>query len=210
MIDQIQWLIQNWEVVGNLLLQRFKDHKFLLQALKGLRNGLVYGVRIRAPHALVMVFLFGEGTIIEKLLTIIRLTRIHATNLAKFVFSYKFLQGAFSEFDSQKKPWHSFVAAFLMGYYVFGTNNAVNMQINLYLLSRVVVGLVKLAASEQIISQPKFPVFPWFAAAVWGIVLWLFEFHPEVLQGSLQKSMTYLYHDSNFWTDIKTFLLRNK
>ncbi|CAI2349909.1 unnamed protein product [Caenorhabditis sp. 36 PRJEB53466] len=210
MIDQIQWLIENWELVGNSLLYKFKDQKFLLTALKGLRNGLVYGVRIRAPHALVMVFLFGEGTIFQKLLTIFRLTKTHALNLAKFVFSYKFLQGGLAELGGKKKEWHSFAAAFVMGYYVFGENNAVNMQINLYLLSRVVVGLTKLAANEEIIPQPNFPVFPWFGAAVWGIVLWLFEFHPTVLQGSLRKSMTYLYHDSNFWTDIKTFLLRNK
>lgn len=29
--------------------------------LKGLRNGLVYGVKIRFPHALLMSILFGRG-----------------------------------------------------------------------------------------------------------------------------------------------------
>ena len=32
-----------------------------LAILKGLRNGLVYGVKIRAPHAFVMTFLFRSG-----------------------------------------------------------------------------------------------------------------------------------------------------
>lgn len=37
------------------------SYRWLLAALKGLRNGAVYGVRIRLPHALVMTFLFGKG-----------------------------------------------------------------------------------------------------------------------------------------------------
>lgn len=41
MIDSVKWLIENWELVGNSLLYKFKDQKFLLAALKGLRNGLV-------------------------------------------------------------------------------------------------------------------------------------------------------------------------
>ncbi|WKY07361.1 hypothetical protein Q1695_007085 [Nippostrongylus brasiliensis] len=169
-----------------------------------------YGVRIRAPHALVMVFLFGEGTFVEKLLTILRLTRMHATNLAKFVFSYKFLQGLLQKLEGRPQEWHSFAAAMVMGYFVFGDNNAVNMQINLYLLSRIVVGMAKLAVENDVVPQPNFPVFPAFAAIVWGIVLWLFEHHRHVLQGSLVKSMTYLYKDSNHWTNIKNFLLKNK
>ncbi|CAI5448036.1 unnamed protein product [Caenorhabditis angaria] len=209
-MSSLQYLIENWEQIGNQLLHQFKDQHFLLAALKGLRNGVVYGVRIRAPHALVMVFLFGEGTLIQKLLTIIRLTKTHAVNLAKFVFSYKLLHGFLAKLEGRQKEWHSFAAAFIMGYFVFGENNAVNMQINLYLLSRIVVGLAKLAANREIIPQPNFPVFPWFGAVVWGVVLWLFEHHSSVLQGSLQKSMTYLYHDSNIWKDIRTFILQNK
>lgn len=32
-----------------------------LAILKGARNGLVYGVKVRLPHALVMSVLFGKG-----------------------------------------------------------------------------------------------------------------------------------------------------
>ncbi|CAB3406383.1 unnamed protein product [Caenorhabditis bovis] len=198
MAETIQYVIKNWEAIGNSFLHEFKDQHFLLAALKGLRNGLVYGVRIRAPHALVMVFLFGEGTLAQKLQTIFRLTRMHATNLAKFVFSYKLLEGTLGKIEGVRREWHSFAAAFLVGYLVFGENNAVNMQINLYLLSRVVVGLVKLAANREVIPQPKFAVFPWFAAAVWGVVLWLFEYHPTVLQGSLQKNVAALIVEPQF------------
>ncbi|KAI1726650.1 peroxisomal membrane protein 4 [Ditylenchus destructor] len=170
-------------------LKHFLNHWFLicssdakqqeiLAALKGLRNGLVYGVRIRAPHALVMVMLFGQGT---------------------QEFRYK-IQGRYLQ-------WHPFVAAALPGYFVFGQDNGVNTQINLYLLSRVIYGLIKLAAEKRIMPKPETPVFPIFAATIWGLVLWLFENNGHVLQNSLQSSMTYLYHDSNYWSSLTDFIL---
>jgi len=162
------------------------------------------------PHALVMVFLFGEGKFVEKLRLIAKLTRTHALNLGRFVFGYKLMQGALAQTQGTSREWHSAVSAALVGYFVFGENNSVNMQINLYLLSRIVVGLSRLAVKKELISEPTGPVFPWFAAAVWGIVLWLFEYHQEVLQTSLQSSMSYLYHDSNVWTGIRDFLIKNK
>ena len=83
-------------------------------------------------------------------------------------------------------------------------------QINLYLLSRILYGLAKLAVKRGYIPTPKRPVFPWFAAIVWGIVLWLFEYERNTLQPSLRSSMTYLYHDSNKWDSFKNFLIYNK
>ena len=32
-----------------------------LAVLKGARNGFVYGVKVRFPHALIMAILFGRG-----------------------------------------------------------------------------------------------------------------------------------------------------
>jgi hypothetical protein len=36
-----------------------------LAILKGTRNGLVYGAKIRFPHALVMAILFGRGECVQ-------------------------------------------------------------------------------------------------------------------------------------------------
>ncbi|XP_050006827.1 peroxisomal membrane protein 4 isoform X2 [Alexandromys fortis] len=44
----------------NTLLRKRRYHA-VLALLKGFRNGAVYGVKIRAPHALVMTFLFRSG-----------------------------------------------------------------------------------------------------------------------------------------------------
>ncbi|KAI2594489.1 peroxisomal membrane protein 4 [Homo sapiens] len=47
-------------VVVNALLRKRRYHA-ALAVLKGFRNGAVYGAKIRAPHALVMTFLFRNG-----------------------------------------------------------------------------------------------------------------------------------------------------
>uniref|UniRef100_A0A915E4B3 Uncharacterized protein n=1 Tax=Ditylenchus dipsaci TaxID=166011 RepID=A0A915E4B3_9BILA len=140
------------------------EYLSILSSIKGFRNGMVYGIRIRAPHAFVMVMLFGQGTLKVKLKTILRMTWTHAINLARFVFSYKALLGFLRKLSRQFRLWHPFVAAFIPGYFVFGQGNGVNTQINLYLLSRVIYGLVKLGVEKHILIQPSFSLFPWFAA----------------------------------------------
>ena len=83
-------------------------------------------------------------------------------------------------------------------------------QIVFYLLSRIMVAFAKLAVDKGYIKKPNFQVWPWFAAFVWGSVLWLFEFHRWTLQDSLRSSMVYLYDDSNIFSNLKNFLWHNK
>ncbi|XP_020669882.2 peroxisomal membrane protein 4 [Pogona vitticeps] len=193
----------------NSLLQQRKYHA-ALAVVKGFRNGAVYGAKIRAPHALVMTFLFRNGSLQEKLKAIIRATYTHSRNLAYFVFTYKGLMAFQSRMQGKKIPVHSFLAACIGGWLVFGENNNINSQINMYLLSRILFGLSRLAVEKGYIPEPKQDPFPLFAALVWGIVLWLFEYHRHTLQPSLQSSMTYLYDDSNVWHDVSDFLVYNK
>lgn len=80
---------------------------------------------------------------------------------------------------------------------------------NLYLLSRITIGLVKVAVKKGYVPEPKFDVFPWFAGLMWGVVLCLFEYHQETLQQSLQNSMTYIYRDSTVWSSVWDFLVYN-
>uniref|UniRef100_A0A0N5CDQ7 Peroxisomal membrane protein 4 n=1 Tax=Strongyloides papillosus TaxID=174720 RepID=A0A0N5CDQ7_STREA len=201
--------IENINKNGDKVLESLKSYNSLLTVVKGFRNGLVYGAKIRAPHALVMTFLFQNGTFLEKLNRVFMLTKQHALNLAKFVFIYKGSRVILEYLFGQNISWQSFISAFLGGYYIFGKNNNVNMQINLYLLSRIMLALSKLAVKQDIIQEPESPIFPWFGAFVWGIVLWLFEVHPELLQKSLFSSMKYLYHDSNKFKNFTTFLWKN-
>jgi hypothetical protein len=44
---------------------RFHDY---IPVLKGARNGLVYGAKVRFPHALIMAILFGRGKYVSRTL----------------------------------------------------------------------------------------------------------------------------------------------
>ncbi|KAG5939236.1 hypothetical protein E4U53_007849, partial [Claviceps sorghi] len=61
----------------------------LLALLKTARNGAVYGTKVRFPHALVMIFLFRSGTFRQKVALVLRATKKHAMNLARFATIYK-------------------------------------------------------------------------------------------------------------------------
>ncbi|XP_069740400.1 peroxisomal membrane protein 4 [Narcine bancroftii] len=196
------------QAVNRLLRQR--QFHGALAAVKGFRNGVVYGAKIRAPHALVMTFLFKKGRLVEKLKAIALATYTHSRNLALFVFVYKCGLAAQRWWQGEKAQLHSFVAACVGGWLVFGDNNHINSQINMYLLSRVLFGLSRLAVEKGYFPETKRDPFPLFATLVWGLVLWLFEYHPYTLQPSLQSSMTYLYDDSNVWHNLTDFLVYNK
>jgi peroxisomal membrane protein 4 len=43
------------DIISNPAFQEY------LAILKGARNGFVYGVKVRFPHALIMAILFGRG-----------------------------------------------------------------------------------------------------------------------------------------------------
>ena len=89
-----------------------------------------------------------------------------------------------------------------------------NYQVVLYLASRVIVGLWKRtvptdATGAFVANHPR--LYPVAAAAVWGVVMMLFEDSPNVLHPSLKKSMDEIYRysfssqDSNVGTtDIAT------
>uniref|UniRef100_A0A8C4WW70 Peroxisomal membrane protein 4 n=1 Tax=Eptatretus burgeri TaxID=7764 RepID=A0A8C4WW70_EPTBU len=171
---------------------------------------LRYGAKVRAPHALVTTFLFRSTSMQEKLRTIVYATYTHSRNLACFVFIYKSLTVAQRWLLGCARQPQAFLAACVGGWLVFGTNNSINSQINMYLLSRVLFGLVRLGTERGLLPRPAQDTFPFFAALIWGLVLWLFEYHRHVLQPSLQGSMTYLYDDSNVWHDITDWLVFNK
>ncbi|KAJ1905129.1 hypothetical protein IWQ60_012340 [Tieghemiomyces parasiticus] len=210
----------------------------VLAILKGLRNGLVYGAKIRFPHALVMTFLFRSGSLRDKARVVFKATRAHAQNLGAFVTIYKSLMFALRKLSGNKEAsHHSFLAGLVGGYVVFGENNNINnqcrsivrsaavtdaastprslyppprtRQIVMYLFSRVAIGLAKLAVEKRVVDEPHRP-FPVFAAVVWGLVMWLFRHERATLQPSLQASMQYLYVDSNHWSSLRSLFWHNK
>jgi hypothetical protein len=72
-----------------LLLPLQDELKAICSALV---SGARYGVKIRLPHAVVMTGLFRRDlSAPDKLRSIVRLVREHATNLAAFAGLYKFI-----------------------------------------------------------------------------------------------------------------------
>jgi hypothetical protein len=98
-----------------------------------------------------------------------------------------------------ERPYHALVAGAVGGYFVWGRYSSVNYQIVLYLTSRVLVGLWKRHWLRNHTSTDLLPEaltkrsYAIGAATVWGLVMFLFESHPEVLHPSLKNSMDEIY-----------------
>ncbi|KAF8887943.1 Tim17/Tim22/Tim23/Pmp24 family-domain-containing protein [Gymnopilus junonius] len=194
-----------------------------LAILKGARNGFVYGVKVRFPHALVMSILFGRGDWQTRVRMIYRATRQHAFNLAKFVSLYKTILLIQKKLNGGKeRDSDTFIAGLIGGYFVFGDRNAVNEQIVLYVVSRVVASFIPRATSPYNTSPqsalagsavkplpPDSKYFTIFAAVSWGAVMWLFRHRGETIQPGMFNSMKYLYRDSETWKDLKTLFWHN-
>ncbi|KAI9890373.1 MAG: hypothetical protein M1814_004159 [Vezdaea aestivalis] len=172
----------------------------LLAILKGARNGLVYGAKVRFPHALVMVFLFRKGSLRNKIGLILKATRQHAKNLALFATVYKSACLALKKSRPSGKETSSdtFLAGLLGGYLVFGRGmqSSVNQQIIVYIFARVMLGLAKLSIESGVVQDKNGKIrsraWPVFASLSWAGVMWLFRWYPETLQPSLRSSMKYM------------------
>lgn len=193
-----------------------------LVLVKAIRNGLVYGTKVRFPHAFVMIFLFRSGSVQEKIKLIYKATRQHATNLAKFALLYKSSMLALKSVNGGKEESvHTFLAGLFGSYWVFGygkaASSSVNQQICIYVFARVMLAFAKLAVqppgdnslvgssygghggkgllglNETQLARVRQNAWPVFASMSWGCVMWLFRWYPEMLQPSLRSSMTYMY-----------------
>nr|AOR51711.1 peroxisomal membrane protein 4 [Phaffia rhodozyma] len=199
------------------------SYKDYLAILKGARNGLVYGAKIRFPHALVMTLLFHRGDTKAKANFVYKATKQHALNLAKFVTIYKTLMLIQKKFNGGKeRNLDTFLSGLMGGYVVFGERNAVNEQIVLYVSSRVLASFlpriyqapshpIDTAAPTTIQPIPPAPLpFSLFASVAWGLVMYIFRHNGETLQAGMVNSMTYLYRDSDTWSDLRSLLWHNK
>ncbi|MCJ1257432.1 hypothetical protein MMC24_005257 [Lignoscripta atroalba] len=156
-----------------------------------------------------MVFLFRSGTFREKLRIILKSTRQHARNLATFAVTYKagmlFLRQIPSPLSStstigKEGPYDAFLAGLVGGYAVFGRGHqsSVNQQIVIYVFARVVLALAKLSVQKGGVVPPALKegvttnAWPVFGALSWGMVMWLFRWHPESIQPSMRSSMKYM------------------
>lgn len=172
------------------------DHpSCLISSLKGLRNGMYYGGKIRFVHSLVMTILFRSGPFKEKILSIIKLTWEHARNLGTFVFMYKSLVCILRHLFQSRSLIFNFIAGFFCSYFFLSRENTpVNMQIMLYLLSRNILAISNMISDNYLNGYNGFTLT---SMTVWGIVMFLFEYNKKKLQNSLTSSMEFIYKESD-------------
>ncbi|KAJ5660328.1 hypothetical protein N7507_006779 [Penicillium longicatenatum] len=188
-----------------------------LSLIKGARNGIVYGSKVRFPHALVFR---------EKVKLVLKATRLHARNLATFAMIYKLSMIVLRNINPSERGkegrYDSFFAGLLGGYAVFGRQpGSVSQQIVIYIFARVMLALGKLAVEPNM--HPLSPLFtpearakiydhawPAFASCSWALVMYIFRWYPETLASSLRSSMVYIYEDSDHWDSLRNLLLHNK
>ena len=188
----------------NNKISRDQDPSFLVSTLRGLRNGIYYGAKVRFMHSLVMTLLFRHGSLKSKVRSILTMTYQHAKNLGCFAFLYKATVYILKKMEGQPKKYHSFIAGCVAGYIVFREKNNLNYQIYLYVFSRNIVGAV-----ENLVKKGKLPnvkAFPILAMLSWGIVMYLYMNDPTSLQPSLKSSMDFLYKHSETYKDWTDFV----
>ncbi|KAG5912755.1 hypothetical protein E4U42_001905 [Claviceps africana] len=177
-----------------------------------------------------MIFLFRSGTFRQKVALVLRATKKHAMNLARFATIYKGTTLALKYCgpnQGKEGPYDTFLGGLLGGYVVFGQRSqrsgkvsSVSQQIVIYIFARVALALARLAvkpghgvpvvSEEPLSSHIRYYAWPAFASLSWGMVMWLFKAHPEDLQSSLRSSMTYIYRDCDEWDSLRTLLWHNK
>jgi peroxisomal membrane protein 4 len=163
----------------------------VLAVLRGFRQGLFYGAKVRLPHAAVMTFLFAKGSLSDKLRFIFKATYTHSRNLGMYAAFYKLITCVMRNVRGVESPMNSIVGGMVGGYFMFGDNNPINAQINMYVFSRICFGAVR-ACIKQDYFKYWDKAYPIYASLIWGAVMYLFE-HQGTLQNSLTRSMVYLY-----------------
>ncbi|KAK7632765.1 mitochondrial carrier domain-containing protein [Phyllosticta citricarpa] len=210
-------------------------YKEILTLLKGLRNGIVYGGKVRFPHALVMIFLFRSGDFRTKLSMVLKATKTHAKNLGTFALIYKTSMLALRHLSptGKERQYDSLLAGLAGGYYVFGrgVQSSVNQQIVIYVFARVVLAYAKLLVQpkpassagassgtggwglikdEKLAATLRERSWPVFASLSWALVMYVFRWHPEAVQPSMRSSMVYIYDQADRWDSLRNFIWHNK
>ena len=93
--------------------------KELLKILGGLRNGFIYGFKVRFMHTIVMSLLFSKSSVAKDFKRVLFLSLKHGGRLSSFVVIYKFLLLVAKKVDKKERDYHAFLAGIIGGYIIF-------------------------------------------------------------------------------------------
>ncbi|KAH9577667.1 hypothetical protein LSM04_004690 [Trypanosoma melophagium] len=175
-------------------------YALLLDAVKGFRNGFVYGARVRAPHALVLNLVWTSAPPAVVLRRVLTATRRHAVALGASGLTVSLLRGLLARLNGGRpQMWHAALAGFVVGCLFWGEQTPVAVQMALYILSRILSAAVIILAEKYNIKLTP-TAFRLCSGVLWMIVMPMFFYHGEALQPSMRSSMKYIYQDNEKYT----------
>lgn len=163
-----------------------------LLPLKGARNAILFGTKIRLVDGIVKALLYSKGTLTDSIKQVVDVTFEHGSSLAAQVFFHKTLLILLRRIQGQDRPWHAALGGFIAGALIWGRTSRFNEMLNLYLLSRVLLAFARTVEVPPVVSNHSNRAF---SALIWAAVM--YQFHTKMpLQVTLETTMTYLHHDS--------------
>lgn len=176
----------------------------LFKIVRGVRNGMYYGGKVRLMHSIVMMILFGKGSLTDRVKRILSLTKEHALRIGTFVGVYKTIVILLKRLRGGGNPFHAFIAGGIGAYIInMDGESSINQQITFYVLARVIIGSFKILQDREVL--PKFNVNRMLSLVGWGTVMAMFHFDKSTLPYSMQTSMNQLYEESEEvkdWTEV--------
>lgn len=212
------------EVVDTMI--RCGKYHLLFVLIKSLRQGIVYGTKIRAPHATVLELVWGSGPLRKIPGKVLRVTATHAASLglSAFIFSivtrllgalrgqrlHSWNSTSLANQNASSRVWgHYTIAGFLIGYLAWGKmSNKVHQQMLIYVVSRLLVALF------QIVSQRRhFTATPQhyrlFSGTMWAILMTILCTSPGSLQVNMRRSLEYVFLQSDRFSCFHDLIIRH-
>jgi peroxisomal membrane protein 4 len=173
-------------------------------------NGFTYGAKVRFTHSLVIAILFSKEPYLQRIKRILKNTLDHGRNLALFVFLFKSFVCLLNRLRGKNDPLHHFISGVAASGIVFSDESSnINVQITLYLLSRISVGTAKTLYEKLGIRSEFLDKYgiTMLILGSWSASMFLFDYDKKVLQPSMATSMNFLYLDSNVWKGWKELVV---
>lgn len=207
--------------------EMIKSGKYLalFTLIKAFRQGLVYGVKVRAPHALVLNLVWGSGPLRAIPKKVFAVTKTHALGLAYssviFVVVTRLLQMMTFNVRTESgslvvarappslRWWHSAAGGFLIGFLAWGdASSGVHQQMMMYIVSRLVVALYQIA-SERVGFEGSAMQYRVYSGCLWALLMTLLTVEPESLQASMRKSLEYVFLENKYFSSFQSLFLRH-
>ena len=164
---------------------------------------------MRFTHSLVMAILFSKEPYLKRIQRIFLNAYEHGRRLGLYVFLYKSIVCILNRLRGVHTPVNNFVAGCAASFVVWREETNISSQITLYLLSRVLIGCLRLGYMKTGIRNKILEKYSisFLALISWSSIMFLFDYDKNVMQNSLVTSMKFLYMDSDRWNGWKQCLL---